>query len=337
LYLPFFFWRWSYYGFPFPNTYYAKVDAPSLALFSNGLRYTLRGIVDLIVPALAILLAVARRAGGARFGAAEKRILVVVGVVLAQIAMQGGDFLPYARFVIPIYPLFVLLAWRCARPLIETRAASRGWDMAGRRARMTAPAAAIALCFVTNFPSLNELQMLGHIAMVRTYEERARDLDEIVPEDAVIAADAIGAVKFITRLRVLDLLGLTDEVIAHTDVPTGEGLPGHEKTNVPYVLNRAPDVIFLCVRDSVRPLSACSARDFGFVPTLDRFQDSERFQHMYEYASHRVDGAFLSTYVLKANLDDAGWRRWVVVKNARELQRESLDETGGPGGGADGP
>ena len=56
----------------------------------------------------------------------------------------------------------------------------------------------------------------------------------------------VGAVPYYSGLYTIDMLGLTDEHIAHTDVTmqTG-GYAGHEKGDGEYILDRAPDVILL--------------------------------------------------------------------------------------------
>jgi hypothetical protein len=50
-------------------------------------------------------------------------------------------------------------------------------------------------------------------------------------------------VPFISRLPTLDMLGLSDFHIAHTVKATGDGLPGHEKTDPAYILAQHPTYI----------------------------------------------------------------------------------------------
>jgi arabinofuranosyltransferase len=95
-FLPFVFWELFsllYYGFPFPNTAYAKLGTgiSSLLLMQQGIRYAIdslqRDPVTLFVIALGILLALKSRN--------IKIILVAMGIVLYVIYVIkiGGDFM----------------------------------------------------------------------------------------------------------------------------------------------------------------------------------------------------------------------------------------------------
>ena len=39
IYLPYFLWRWNYYGEPLPNTYYAKLGTPLYKRLQDGFYY----------------------------------------------------------------------------------------------------------------------------------------------------------------------------------------------------------------------------------------------------------------------------------------------------------
>jgi hypothetical protein len=63
--------------------------------------------------------------------------------------------------------------------------------------------------------------------------------------DASIACVPIGAVGYYSRLRLYDMMGLTDRHIARKRVPLGAGFPGHEKHDGPYILSRKPTYLLL--------------------------------------------------------------------------------------------
>jgi arabinofuranosyltransferase len=95
-FLPFLLWELFsliYYGFPFPNTAYAKLGAgiSSILLMQQGLRYTVDSIqrdpVTLFVIVLGILLALKSRN--------IKNILIAIGIVLyfIYVIKIGGDFM----------------------------------------------------------------------------------------------------------------------------------------------------------------------------------------------------------------------------------------------------
>ena len=112
-----------YYGFPFPNTYYAKLGAgiPQAELFPQGWVYLLdslqRDPLTLTVIAAGILLAIWR--GGTR-----ERLLALGSVIyLAYVLSIGGDFMS-GRFLTASLVISVLLLmrlmqnvatpWKCA-------------------------------------------------------------------------------------------------------------------------------------------------------------------------------------------------------------------------------
>ncbi len=66
------------------------------------------------------------------------------------------------------------------------------------------------------------------------------------PPPRLIATSSIGALGFHSRLRLLDIVGIIDPVIAHSEPDEVEGvflIAGHQRSNVDYVLSRAPDYI----------------------------------------------------------------------------------------------
>ncbi|MCZ7587229.1 MAG: class I SAM-dependent methyltransferase [Deltaproteobacteria bacterium] len=246
LYGIYFVWRFSYYGYLFPNTYYAKVGEPSAALYERGLKYVGYGLMAGVFPLAAIVFGAVAWRRGHRLAAWEKIAWLVVAAQTFSAAHAGGDFLPYTRFLAPVWPWFFLLLWSAARKLLDgSRWLEGRWRpwIEGRRAVVPI----LALNALTMLPFFNELQMFVHGSSARAYEFRARAFAEILPPQAVIGAEAVGAIGYLTGRRIVDLLGLTDKTIAHTNVPTGHGLPGHEKYNVRYVLGRRPDVMALCV------------------------------------------------------------------------------------------
>lgn len=101
--------HWIYYGFPFPNTFYAKVTVgvPRADIIRQGLDY----VVDLVVTepqtlvfAAAILAILAVRLVRGRFGAREGMVaLMAAGFVLYTLYMisVGGDY-QSARLLTPV-------------------------------------------------------------------------------------------------------------------------------------------------------------------------------------------------------------------------------------------
>jgi hypothetical protein len=167
-------------------------------------------------------------------------VVALVGVYSAYIAAVGGDWLPEARFVVPIIPLLALLAQ-----------AGLGQLAAWGRWGMVVAGALLALALfdhtryaltTTAYDSRNRIWSENTVVARR--REVGRWLSEQTPPDTLIAVEAAGALPYYSRRPTIDILGLNDRHIASLDVATmGQGKPGHEKTDIPYVLSRQPQII----------------------------------------------------------------------------------------------
>lgn len=114
-YAPFFVWRYSYYGYLFPNVFYAKSahdPYPTQGLHymaEYGKCYPVLSIA-VAVTMLAALLLARRRGGDAHERTARSLALVAASFVLpflGYVAWVGGDFM-FARFLLPVTPLLLL-------------------------------------------------------------------------------------------------------------------------------------------------------------------------------------------------------------------------------------
>ncbi|MEX1255199.1 MAG: hypothetical protein WEE64_12745 [Dehalococcoidia bacterium] len=235
LYGSYFLWRYSYYGYLFPNTFYAKAGATS-AVFDRGLNYV--WVYGLRYQLLALAAGVTALLLRARLRVDAAYVLALTAVLLAEIVYEGGDGFGHGRFIVPLLPLLYL------------GGIAGGAVVLRRLALAPVPAAALATAVLT----------LGAMSLTRasidpslSLEERSQAdgkelsiwLSEHTPEDYTIAAYAVGIVGYYSDRDILDLLGINDATIAHTDVSNlGAGLAGHEKYNTDYVLERArPELI----------------------------------------------------------------------------------------------
>lgn len=95
------------------------------------------------------------------------------------------------------------------------------------------------------------------------YAAIGRWLAEHAPEDATVAAANIGAISYLSRLRVIDLFGLTSEEIAHHGM------------SVRRVLDQEPEFIVI-ESDTRHELSG------QYCTFCTEFLASQRFQREYE-------------------------------------------------------
>lgn len=236
LYAPYFAWRWWYYGYPLPNTFYVKVGS-NLDAVTRGVSY-LTGVgnayalLPLTIGAVALC---AHPHAGIRRDATY--LLVVIAAWLTVVVLEGGDLFPYGRFVAPVVPLLTLagVAGACL--------ALQSFTKDSRRFATVGLAAAMLIALALAQSSADPARR-GYREATTADRRAGLLLEERVPDSYTIGVIAAGAIPYYSRLNALDMLGLMDETIAHTDVPSlGTGLAGHEKYNIDYVLQRRPEVI----------------------------------------------------------------------------------------------
>jgi arabinofuranosyltransferase len=234
--------RLSYYGYPFPNTYYAKVILGPITRD--------RGVVH----ALAFL-----RAGGwiALPGVVETlrrsplRAYFVHGYALffvyfTYLVLIGGDHPYWFRFYVPLLPLPCV----ATSSLVARIGAAVGEHLPRfipRRAALAAGVfAALGLAGLVGrdgYPHSEVKDMAGWVGP--GYSHVMRDIAGFFRQDAprgsLIAALPVGYVGYyVPAARILDMWGLNDEHIAHLDVqPTFKF--GHDKFDLFYIGRQKPD------------------------------------------------------------------------------------------------
>jgi arabinofuranosyltransferase len=229
-------WRLSYYGWPFPNTAYAKVTGGSLPLrLEAGAQQLLSELLATGMLVAVAALAAAGFQGLKGFSLRGRDPLpglafpvVFAAGWLGYFVYVGGDV--YAdRFLLALFPMG---AWA----LVSLTAASTN-----RRAVaiLTLLMAAAQLAQLTGNPRFSYTLHKYDRWVTLGYFLGAHHPGE------VLAIDGAGKVPFFSGLRTIDMLGLSDVHIAHSQVenPKAYFRAGHSKSDFDYVLSRRPDLI----------------------------------------------------------------------------------------------
>jgi len=247
IFAPYFAWRYGYYGYLLPNTFYAKAGGLSVAAVGRGLRYLRNELLILNLPMLLCglfgLLLPKRRGVLA--------MLFTVVVYLAYVVTIGGDdfnvFGP--RFLLVIFPWLAIVG---LAGLIE---------LAFQHLR--APQFFLMLSVVVLLVlecGLSAFEMIPYrdaIELNHGWWATAEWLAARAAPESLVAVDAAGIIPFHTGLPTIDMLGLNDVHIAHLSVATlGSGHAGHEKFDPDYVLTQKPIYITSWLAPGGRPLSA---------------------------------------------------------------------------------
>ncbi len=293
-YLPYFIWRYSYYGYLFPNTFYAKTGG-GLGHASRGLAYVKDYFVSpngwLYVLAL-LPLFLGRRKWGLP--------LVVCGLWVVYTVLVGGDGLAMHRFFVPVIPLLFLLV---AGGLDEFAGRLASWR--GRGAAGAAVAVVIAAGLLSTFyPSVSspgrDFVMEDRIRVQGNWVPIGKWLRGYAKPGESVAVTAAGALPYYSGLYTIDMLGINDVHIAHRDMPQGEaGIAGHEKHDMEYVLGRRPTYIFHYPFFTRRAVITRDQFVTEWNPGMAELFESQEFRRLYEPASEKFGGAVLNFFRLK--------------------------------------
>jgi len=235
-------WRWTYYGYAFPNTFYAKTGR-GLYQWLGGIFYTTAGVRK-HGGVLLFVIAMVPAVWGSCRNATTRYLSTLVAAWLLYNVYKGHDVLALFRFFVPMLPfLFVLVGIA----LVDIWTAMRGSGLS-KRAGVALAVVFVAGTLVVNAvlayssqdlrPQVREYQLQLRMDG-RWFRPAIKRLLEIAPQDASIALIDAGAISYYTGWYVIDRWGLCDEHIAHTP---GRG-PLGEKFDAEYVLSKRPTFI----------------------------------------------------------------------------------------------
>ncbi|MFX0134491.1 MAG: hypothetical protein ACFFDN_12700 [Candidatus Hodarchaeota archaeon] len=230
-YLPYFAWRYFYYGYLLPNTFYAKVGF-SIDQMIRGIQYFVRWLNPGFLLVISALLALFSQKWFRKYSNLSLLPLLVIFYILYIICV-GGDCMPAFRFFAPIMPLLCLISAMSIILLTKTK-------------RATIFIVLVIVLF--NIAQMRiDTEIYTHIIndKVAHYgKEVGLWLKANVPQNAIIATNTAGSIPFYSGLKTIDMLGMNDKHIAHREISSlGKGWAGHEKGDGAYVLSIKPDYI----------------------------------------------------------------------------------------------
>ena len=278
---PWFAWRWLYYGWPFPNTYYVKASGPWLQpqlaheMLQNGLYYVwvwLRQTELLYVAPIALLGLVAVKPRTPRF-ALGLTCALLAAAYLPYAASVGGDFMGLHRFIMPMFVVAAIglvlgMEWLCG--LLQ--GSLRVW---------VGVAAAILLVagFATSQALLTyrstkwgnfgaDRGLIDTPAFLMAYtEDRAtigKAMNGCFRDDDFSVMGGVGAQPYYGHMRGIDVFGLVSDRIAHEE-PRRRARAGHTKFGSdPLLAQYDPTFVFSCYALHPTPQPPPLPCDVGF-------------------------------------------------------------------------
>ena len=292
-------WRYSYYGYLFPNTFYAKTGS-SLEYFKAGWdyftefakNYGLFGIL-LILPLITL---------GSKQKFYEYLYLIMIFYIFsAYVIFIGGDVLRPNRFFVPLLPVFFILVQEGIHQLITVLDKKKTFSYG----------AAVGVIFALGF---SYYTYKNEFEQIKKYSELEKGLVEKMKisgtwlktkqsqagRQLVVGATTIGAVSYYSDVILIDMLGLTDKEIAHNPRPIPEisskEVGWRERNyNVEYIISRKPDYIYFST--GIKP-SAYAERGL--------FTSDEFLNYYYPYYFSIKDFSFSDIIYKRKSDQEAG-------------------------------
>ena len=286
-------WRTAYFHSLFPNTFYAKATGSFNIQAVKGLLYLKDFALTYLLPLLPLLviLLFKQKKFPLRFKPYSGLVLAFILLYSIFILLVGGDYMAMYRFFVPLLPLIYLLLGRLLFTVasVSTSKTAAAW---------TAFAFAVIVTFLPSTPlekaiwGGNKTHHYGCYEGLKTerwYVNRYITIGKLFgrlkhrPSDTLVVS-AIGAVGYFSRMNVLDYYGLTDTHIARRrQKDFAWHFPGHEKTDIDYILSKKPTYLMAYKHFTRRPVAL----------------DHEQFQEFYIRGDPRREEFLRQNYMVR--------------------------------------
>ncbi|MCU0414208.1 MAG: glycosyltransferase family 39 protein [Ignavibacteriaceae bacterium] len=312
----YFIWRWNFFGFFLPNTFYAKTGG-GLQQMMGGFLYMIKALRSFYgfawIPLIIVIFFF------------KKNMFLESGIFLFSIGLVsivttiliGGDHFHLGRFVLPVLPLIFIIF----PPALDRFLSIKALKLKAYH-KVTALLVVLFLLLVIK-PVYQESYkgflnlMEGKKETLVVYDKEAetniiewqngfnimgKTLKRIASKDEYIAVVPIGAIGYLSKINVIDMVGLVDPVIAHEQFSphaVRKWTPGHTKGDGKYILSRKPKYIQLTDYLTRKPLEKPHNRSTQFV-SVKELWESEEFHQDYEfYPIEVIDGWYYNLFKRK--------------------------------------
>jgi len=243
--------RYFYFGYVLPNTYYAKSSNPIPHLhYVNGIKYIASFAASnflIFVPIVIFIFRLGIRPTAHQLIKHRGFIAMMAGVVayLLLIAKAGGDnysAFPMWRHGLQVFPLILFACFYALNSLNLRSKAIQYVTLAYlflAPVLFTVPSTQAAFLREQIKKSVDNRYALTNYAHGTEFFVWMRN---VFGKDAVIATPLAGALPLHVDAVHIDTLGLNDEYIAHHGTFDSKG-PVDSKTDMAYVVSLEPDVI----------------------------------------------------------------------------------------------
>jgi arabinofuranosyltransferase len=261
VFVPYYIWRWSYFGWPFPNTFYVK-SAGGPGTWQQGLYYLRRFVEDYAVAFLAPLVLAGWLCLRGRDPGRRRIDLFGLGALVTScfalyVVKVGGDFMGLYRFILPVVPLGALCIQEGIRAVfgrLRPYVPRTVLVVAGVTAAAAFAAGSLTVSiygvrgWYVKGVLVNSDQGIDSPGYLKQYVQDRIPVGIWLGQHAragqLASVGGAGVIPYYSRLRAFDTFGLVDETIAHDPGMTRSTRPGHQKWVADwYLFQRRPTLI----------------------------------------------------------------------------------------------
>lgn len=292
--------KFLYFGDWFPNTVYVKSGTPLIRQVLRGLQY-LNEFAKFSGYSL-LLLSLGLSVLRSRFSSKKGLVLLILVVYIAFIVGSGGDWMPHLRFFAPLIPL------SCVIFMLELMDVARSLFMVNRPLGQGLTATAVSLLVVLSlvetvdalYVNRSALAGLSDMEHLSSWVEFVREHSQ--PQDIIAVVDA-GAIGYYTECYILDMWGLLDRHIAHSESKYPSGVAptynlGFGKWDMDYVMSKRPAFVQM-------HLDLCELR-VGVLKSYwigtESLLSHPDFRRLYEIQNLEHDPVFVRRDIVKERL-----------------------------------
>ena len=236
-------WRVHYFGFPYPNTYYAKVSDDKISNILNGFKYTLNYILKdnlflvLIVYVIALLT-------GYILNRKAERFVIYLSIVAATTFfipfITGGDHFALGRFFQPTLPILYFLILIAFTKIHHEFSISKLNYIYAAGILLLAATCCSFFLYKQKDLITQEFRIAEH---GRQFGENLNvffDKQVKMPSQGVIVA---GGTAYGYKGITIDLLGLNNVAMAHADkIKSAKAIKDHASFNRDVFFKQQPDL-----------------------------------------------------------------------------------------------
>ncbi|MBK7160343.1 MAG: tetratricopeptide repeat protein [Ignavibacteria bacterium] len=267
--------RYMYYGYLFPNTYYAKTGL-STDYLNSGIEYFIKFLKAYMLYGVLLLAPLYLLRRKENIFAVSLFYLIIISFILYVISV-GGDVLKQNRFFLPVLPLIYILFAKFLTDIYYLLKGKNG------NSGIAFPAVIIITAAICFFYYTSQKETLdkdiqsenGLVDKMKIAGSWFKSKQQQLRRPLNLAATTIGSVSYFagSEVNVIDLLGLTDKEIAHNPqiIPeiSNQSIGWKERNyNAGYVMDRKPDYVYFST--GVKP-SAYAERALYTTPDFNKY------------------------------------------------------------------